>query len=138
MTTKLGMVVTYLRRLVPIKSYNSWVTCSYRITWQTILSAVSMAIKLDSMATYLTLWSSGFARSYDKLKPLYLHYHNAHGHQTWQGGGLPWGLPQLYITLWLYGLSRSYGKLKPLSPLPECLWPPNMVGWRLALMSFYP
>ena len=25
------------------------------------------------------------------LKTLYLHYHNVYGHQTWQGGDLPWG-----------------------------------------------
>ena len=29
----------------------------------------------------------------DKLNPLYLHYYNAYGHQTRQGGDLPSGAP---------------------------------------------
>ena len=39
----------------------------------------------------MTLWSHGFSRSCYKLKPLYIHYHKAYGHQTWQNGDLPWG-----------------------------------------------
>ena len=37
----------------------------------------------------MTLQSRGLARSHDKLKPLYLHYHNAYDHKTWHGGELP-------------------------------------------------
>ena len=37
----------------------------------------------------MTLQSRGLARSRDKLKPLYLHYHNAYDHKTWHGGDLP-------------------------------------------------
>ena len=33
-----------------------------------------------------------------QLKTLYLHYHNAYGHQIWQGGDLPWGAPIHKIT----------------------------------------
>ena len=32
------------------------------------------------------------------LKTLYLHYHNAYGHQTWQGGDLPQRAPTHKVT----------------------------------------
>ena len=38
---------------------------------------------------YVITWS--FARSRDKLKTLYIQYHNAYGHQAWQGGYIQWG-----------------------------------------------
>ena len=31
------------------------------------------------------------------LKSLYLHYHNAYGHQTWQGNDLPQGAPKAHF-----------------------------------------
>ena len=43
--------------------------------------------------SHITSWWHDFARLRDKLKPLYLHYHSAHGHQTWQYGDLPRGAP---------------------------------------------
>ena len=33
-----------------------------------------------------------------QVKTLYLHYHNAYGYQTWQGGDLPYGAPTHKIT----------------------------------------
>ena len=39
----------------------------------------------------MTLWWRGFAGSLYKLEALYLYYHNANGHQTWQGHDLHWG-----------------------------------------------
>ena len=30
------------------------------------------------------------SRLRDRLKPLYLHYHSAYGHQTWQVGHMVW------------------------------------------------
>ena len=41
----------------------------------------------------MTLLSRGLARSRDKLKLLYFHYHSIHGHQAWRDGDLPWGAP---------------------------------------------
>ena len=38
----------------------------------------------------MTTYSRGFVRSYDKLKNLYLHNHNAYGHKMWQDDDLPW------------------------------------------------
>ena len=34
-------------------------------------------------------WSRGLARSRDRLKPLYLHWHNVYGHQTCSDGDIP-------------------------------------------------
>ena len=39
---------------------------------------------------HMTLWSSGRGRTHDKLKSLYLCYHNPYGLQTWEDGDLPW------------------------------------------------
>ena len=35
----------------------------------------------------MTIKSRGLVRLHEKLKSLYLHYHNAYGYQFWQGGG---------------------------------------------------
>ena len=48
----------------------------------------------------MTLWSRGFVRSRDKLKSSYLHYHSAHGHQTWQDDDLPWWAPAYKVASW--------------------------------------
>ena len=49
---------------------------------------VPMATKLRRTVTYfdglLRLKSHGLVRLRNKLKLLYLHYHSAHGHQTWR------------------------------------------------------
>ena len=39
--------------------------------------------------SFIALKSRGFAISRDKLKTIYLHYHNANVYQTWQSGDLP-------------------------------------------------
>ena len=59
MVAKLGKMVTYLERFLPIKSQ--------------------------------TISLCGLKRSRDKLNPLYIHYHNAYGSQTWQGGDIERG-----------------------------------------------
>ena len=68
--------------------------------------------------TYLkTLWSRDLVRSCDKLKPVYLYYHSAYDHQTWQDAKLPWAILTHKVTL-LFGhvdhVTRSCGKLKSL------------------------
>ena len=63
---------------------------------------MSIATKLCRMQIYLKrippikLFDplvTGLARSRDRLKPLYLHYHSVYGHQTWQVGDLSCGFP---------------------------------------------
>ena len=39
--------------------------------------------------SHMTIWSYGLEKSPEKLNMLYLHYHSACNHQTWQGGDLP-------------------------------------------------
>ena len=54
-----------------------------------------MATKLETkieglpLIILLDLWSRDLARSSEKLKQLYLHYHKASGHKTWQESDLP-------------------------------------------------
>ena len=48
-----------------------------------------------------------------QIKTLYLHYHSAYGHQTWQGDDLPWGAPTHKIT-WHFDHMVLQDKLKPL------------------------
>ena len=59
-----------------------------------------MAIKPDRVVTYFKafLESLGLARSRDKRKPLYLHYHSDYNHQTWQVDDLHWGAPSYKVT----------------------------------------
>ena len=54
----------------------------------------------------------------------HLHHHNACGHQSWQGGDLPWGVPTHKIT-W----PINHGVLLKTYPLPQCIWPQNVTGW---------
>ena len=59
----------------------------------------------------ITRWSDGLERSCYKLRPLYLHYLSASGHQTWQGGKLQRGASTYKVT---WHFARSRDKLKPL------------------------
>ena len=54
-----------------------------------------MATKLRRMIAYLGIFlpKSQMVLWDHVTKPLYLYYHGAYGHQTWQGGDLPWGAP---------------------------------------------
>ena len=51
----------------------------------------------------MTLWSHGLAKSCEKLKPLYLHNHNAYGHKAWQDVDFPWASSSHKVT-WPYTL----------------------------------
>ena len=56
---------------------------------------------------YIHLTLPGLGRSSDKLKTLFLYYHNAYGHQTRQSGDIPWRAPTqketwsfIHVVLW--------------------------------------
>ena len=69
-------------------------------------------------------------------KTLYLYNHNVYGHQTWQGGNLPYleGLPLIKsLDPLITGPCKIIWQTINISPLPEYLWPPNLVGWWLTL-----
>ena len=96
-------------------------------------------------------------------KTLYLQYHNAFNHQTWQGGELPWGAPIHKINynsttrvVMNTKTGRTAAHLDGLLPIKlhdslimwsceimwqtkyiisplQCLWPRNLVVWWLNL-----
>ena len=81
-----------------------------------------MATKLGRMVTYIDgltpinlhqLWSRGLEASHGKLKSLYLYYHSAYDHWTWQAGDLPLEASTHNVIPPL-SLARSRNKLKPL------------------------
>ena len=54
--TKLGKMVTYDERLLPIKSHDLLITWSCEITWQTkniSTTAMSLTTKIGRLVTYL-------------------------------------------------------------------------------------
>ena len=89
----------YLERLPPMKLLDPLVTWPCKIMWQAIISSLPQRLWPPHLARlWLTLshsfpWSSRLERPRDNLKPLYLHYHSAHGHQTCSVGDLPWWAP---------------------------------------------
>ena len=94
MTTKLGKLVTHHLRLLPTKSHDPVMTSSCKITWltKTILFPPPGCLHQNWQDGHLPSVAAnhkitrpfGHVVLHDKLKPLYLHYHNAYGHQIWQ------------------------------------------------------
>ena len=111
MAIKLGRLLTYHKELPPTWSFgyvvlqDQWPTknitsrlpeCSWPpklAGWWLTFLIWSYPLRSHYLISYLTLWSRDLARSCENLKPSYLHYHSAHGHQTWQDGDLPEGAP---------------------------------------------
>ena len=84
-------------------------------------------------------WSHCLLKSHDKMKPLYLNYHNVYGHQTWLGDDLlkgshiqkiTWSVDQPCQFMWQNETIKS--------PPPQCLWPPNLAVWWLIERVSYP
>ena len=129
-------MVAHLHGFLPIKWHDLLITWFCKITWQTkaIKSPLTQCLWPPKLAGWdlrrgapnhnALFWSYGLAKSRDKWKLLYFHYHSACDHQTWQDVDLPLWAPTCKITwLWSRGLARSRDKLKLLYPLPQCLWP---------------
>ena len=95
MTTKLGMIVTYLDELVRlwdhVTNYNHYIST----TTAPIAIRLGRAVtNLDGLLPIMLLnslvpWSCDITKN-NKLKTLYLHYDNAYSHQNWQWCELPW------------------------------------------------
>ena len=97
MATKISRMVTYLKGILTTKSCNALITWSGKFTWQTktIISTLLewlcplnlakwwLILMGSCLESHMTLSSFDLARSRDKLKPLYLHYHSASDYQTW-------------------------------------------------------
>ena len=93
MATKLGRVVNYHEGPL-LKSHMLHLSCGLAIslgqTENISATTMSMSTRLGRLMSYLgilsisqmVLTSRVLARSHDKLKLLYLHYHSVHGQQT--------------------------------------------------------
>ena len=106
MTTNLGKKVIYLDelQLQSLKSHDLSMTWSYELTRQskTIISLLAHCLWPPNLASwwlamrrfhphcYSTIWSRGLTKSRDKLKSVYLNYHNIYDHKTKQNGDLLW------------------------------------------------
>ena len=76
----------------------------------------------------MTLSSRGLARSRDKLKPWYIHYHRAYEYQAWQDGNLKWPAsihkvigPFAHLVLLITWQTKAIMCL-----LPQYLWSPKL------------
>ena len=79
---------------------------------------------LDTSLTVMANWSQNIWNLL--LQPLKtnLHYQSAYGHQTWQDSNSPRWVPAHKVT---YTLIKWQTKIIT-SPLPQCLWLPNLAG----------
>ena len=103
--TKLDRVGIYNEELLPIKPHDPLVTWSCEITWPTKTTTSLLPQCLCSYQSWQDVTNLGglLPMLLDPLvtwsckitwhsKPLYLHYHDAYGLQTWHGCHLRWGV----------------------------------------------
>ena len=135
--------------LPPIKPNDRLIAWSYEITWQikTIIYSQTpflLPLNLGSgdlsrvapFHSLMVLESCGLARSCEKVKTLYLHYHNAYCHQIWQGGDLRLeGLhPMTSHGFWGMRSCMIIWQINSIIFLrPQCLWLSNLTGWWLTM-----
>ena len=129
--------------LHPIKSRNNLIMWSCKITWQTkplyFHYRRPMITKPGKMVTYLEgLLFIQLAIPFgphDRLIPLYLHHHNAHSYQTWQGGDLLWGALTIKSCdpLITWPCEITWQTIPMISPLRQCLLITNLVGLWITL-----
>ena len=89
--------------------------------------------------SHVSFWPCGFARSRDKLRLLYLHYHSAIATKlgvliTYLDGLLP---IKSLDPLIVWSCQITWQTKSIISPIPQCLWPPNLAGWYLILRGSY-
>ena len=72
-------------------------------------------------------------------KSWYFHFYMTYDHQTWQDGNLPWWAPAYKHTwtLIMWSCKITWQTKIIISSLPQCLWPPNLASWWLAMRGFY-
>ena len=152
MASNLGRTVTNLEGLLPIMILYLLVTWFCEIKGQTkniypySLWPPNLAgwwlILSSFYPCYSTLWSRGPARLRDKLKLLYLHYHNAYSHLIHQLGRMvinPHGLLPLLLYHLLTWSCEIKWQTKTISSLPRCLWLPNLARvWLSIRKSHHP
>ena len=106
MVTKLGRMVTYHEEppLIKLGSFNQvvlWGHMTIQIVYITTDTRSMVTEESKVMVIYHeelphrnshTSLTCGCVNSSDKLKTLYLHFHNTYGKKTYQGGGIPCGI----------------------------------------------
>ena len=145
MVIKLVRLVTY-EGLPLIKSRDPLITLSCEISWKTkniSTIRVLMATKPGRMLTYLDrllpiktwCFTRGRARSRD-MSSLYINFHRACGHQTWQDDNLPWWDPTCKVTYPLITLpcKTTCPTKTIISAIPQFLWTRNFAGWSTCLV----
>ena len=142
MATKLGTMVIRLEGLL-LKLLDPLITWSCDITWQTRnvsplpqwlwpqnLARWWFTMRVFYPLSHMTILSRRLARWGDKLKSLYIHYHNAYGYQTWQG-------EESQKALWSRGFTRSCEKLDLIYLYyHKALWPQKLARRWLFIRSF--
>ena len=101
---------------------------SYVLAWHTMCFIENSKIGSE--------WVRDLARSRDKLKLLYLHYHNVYDYQTWHLVAHldRWRALTFKVTSPFNHMSCEIKwQIKNISPLPHCLWPPNLTEWWIAM-----
>ena len=114
-STRFRQMVTQLEGLLTINSHAPWVTWScwirwpiksilyllWQCLWPLNLAEWWLILRGSYLKSHMALESLGTAKSWDKLKPLHIHYQHACSHQTWQVVDISWGAPNHKVT-WLY------------------------------------
>ena len=108
------------------------------------LTSILITTKLGRVVTYLEgflpIKSRGLTRSHDRLKPLYLHYHNAYAFKidrmvTYHESFLR---VKSNDPLVLWSSCRITRQSKIISPLLQCFFlPANLAGWLLSRRTLY-
>ena len=99
MTTKLDKMVTYLERLLTIKSCKDLITWSCKFTWWTKTNISTTRVRIATKFALMIIYFNGPIKSHDPLITRYCDI-------KWQTKSI-------------------------ISPISQCLWPPNLVGWWL-------
>ena len=154
LANKLGMMVTYLDRLLPITSYDPLISWFCKITCHTktiSITTVLTTTKLGRMVTlqrYDVTWGEALIKLYDntntfsweftwqtkKISTIKMYMAAKHYRMvTNLEGLLPMVLLDPLIT-WSCGITWQ---TKTIFPLPQCLWPQNLIRWWLSSSVFY-
>lgn len=157
---KRAYTVTETLRMIPHLGYYYRISRNANISTTTVLMATKLGrvtnlesflpiMLLDPSVSTLRsvtslfpqgLWPPNLTRRwFTNIRILRLHYHNACGNQTWQGGYMWWGASFHKATrpFRSRGLTRSCGKLSMLY-LHYQNEPLDLLGWLHTMMSFLP
>ena len=142
LATKFGRIVTWLKGLLLIKSYDPLITESCKIIWKTkVISLQPMITKLGSMMTYLhchetlslSTWSCKPMWQTEIISPLWLPMPAKLGRVLTYFKGI------LTKVTWLLSYLILQDQFKNiLCSLPQCLLSPNLAGWWLTLRGLSP